>query len=137
MGFSTKEYSWSSVDIAIGGKVLSTCQAVEFNEKIAVEKLRGKGNKAFQIADGDIDVSGSIEVLQSELETILNQTGNKGVAGMRDLLLTICYKEPTSGRLSTRSVIGVRVTEIGEAIKQSEMKIVVKLPFEALDVVYS
>jgi hypothetical protein len=136
MGFNSKEYKWTDLDIAINGKLLTKCQSVEYTEKVETEKIRGKGNKAYEIADGNVDVSGSIEVLQSDLETLMLLTGNKGVLGLRDLTITVAYKNIDSGRLSTRSIIGARITEIGEPIKQGEMKIVCKLPFEALDIIY-
>lgn len=134
--FSSEEYTWSDLDIAVNGVILGKCQSVEYMEKIETEILRGKGRKGFQVADGNHSVEGSLELLQSEAEQMLALTGNKGIMGLRDLTITVAYKEIESGRLSVRSIVGVRITENGETIKQGDMKIVVKFPFVALDINY-
>ena len=133
--FNSKEYDWADVEIAIGGKILTRAVSVEYTEKQESKKQRGKGRKPFHIAGGNIDVSGKIEMYQSEFDTLLALTGNKGVAGFRDLTITVAFANADGG-LSTRAIIGGLVTEIGEAVKQEDMEIIVPLPFEALDIKY-
>lgn len=133
--FNSTEYSWSEVDIAINGKPLLRAVAVEYTEKQEAKKLRGKGKKPFHIAGGNIDVTGKIEVYQSEFDTLLALTGNKGIAGFRDMTITVSFQN-NEGGLSTRAIIGALVTEIGESVKQGDTEIMVPLPFEALDIKY-
>jgi hypothetical protein len=133
--FNSKEYGWAEVDIAINGKPLGRAVSVEYTEKQEVKKLRGKGKKPFAIKGGNIDVVGKIEMHQSEFDILLALTGNKGVAGFADLTITVAFQD-SDGGLSTRAIVGALVTEIGETVKQSDMEIIVPLPFEAMDIKY-
>lgn len=133
--FNSKEYGWSEVDIAINGKPLGRAVSVEYTEKQESKKLRGKGRKPFAIKGGNIDVAGKIEMYQSEFDVLLALTGNKGVAGFVDLTITVAFQDDAGG-LSTRAIIGALVTEIGEAVKQIDMEIIVPLPFDAMDIKY-
>lgn len=133
--FNSKEYGWAEVDIAINGKPMLRATAVEYTEKQESKKLRGKGRKPFALKGGNIDVAGKIEMYQSEFDLLLALTGNKGVAGFVDLTITVAFQD-VDGGLSTRSIIGALVTEIGESVKQSDMEIMVPLPFEAMDIKY-
>ena len=133
--FNSREYSWADVEVAIGGVLLDRCVAVEYTEKQDSKKLRGKGRKPFAIQGGNIDVSGKLEVYQSVFDKMLALTGNKGVAGFKDLTISVAFANAEGG-LSTRTLIGCLVTEIGEAVKQEDMEIIVPLPFDAMDVKY-
>lgn len=134
--FDSNEYDWNALDLAINGMVLTKLQSVQYEESVETEILRGKGKKGFKVADGNYDISGNLEMLQSDAERLMLLTGNKGVLGLKDLTITIAFKDLESGRLSTRSIISARITKIGEPVKQGEMKIVVNCPFVALDLTY-
>jgi hypothetical protein len=134
MAFNSNEYAWKDIVIAVNGKPMLRATAVGYTESQEVKKLRGKGTKPFKIATGNIDLKGKIEMYQSEFDVLLAATGNKGVAGFTDLIVTIAFE--SEGSLSTRSLIGVCVTEIGEGVNQGDLDIIVPLPFEALDIKY-
>lgn len=133
--FNSKQFDWSSVQLAIEGKPITGAVSVEYTEKQEVKKQRAKGTKPFAIATGNIDVTGKLEVYQSEFDVLLALTGNKGVAGFKNLTITVAFQNEQGG-LSTRAIIGAVVTEIGESVKQGDMEIMVSLPFEALDIKY-
>ncbi|MGX7686813.1 hypothetical protein ACWA1C_06575 [Flectobacillus roseus] len=133
MGFNSKDYTWSSCNIAIEGKLLARAKAVEYGEEIDRKELYGKGNKAQDIQDGNIAIKGFVEMLQSDFENILLLTGNKGIAGLRDMNITVAYAA-SDGRISTRSIIGAAVTEWKEGLKQGDTEMPVRIPFIALDV---
>lgn len=133
MGFNTKDYTWSSCNIAIEGKILARAKAVEYGEEIDRKELYGKGNKPQDIQDGNQSVKGFVEMLQSDFENVILLTGNKGIAGLRDMNITVAFAAE-DGRISTRSIIGAAVTDWKEAIKQGDTEMVVRLPFIGLDV---
>lgn len=134
MAFNSREYNWSDCNIAFEGKLLTKAVAVEYSEKINREYIRGKGNKPQSINDGDYSVEGSVEMHQSEFEALLLLTGNKGIVGLRDLNLTVAFASASDGRISTRSIIGVCITEWKEAYKSGDTHSTVTLPFMALDI---
>lgn len=133
MAFNSKEYSWSDINVAINGKVMTKCVAIEYGEKIDREYVRGMGNMPLDINDGDVDISGVIEFKQSDYEDLLILTGNNGIRGLRDMDVNVAYTNK-SGRLSVRSIIGVACTEWKEAYKSGDKSGNVSLPFMALDI---
>lgn len=133
MAFNSKEYSWSDLNVAVNGKIMTKCVAIEYGEKIDREYVRGMGRMPIDINDGDVDVSGVIEFKQSDFEDLLVLTGNIGVRGLRDLDVTVAYSN-TGGRISIRNIIGVACTEWKEGYKSGDKSGNVLLPFMALDV---
>ena len=134
MAFNSREYQWSDLEIVLEGKLLTKAVAVEYGEKINREYIRGKGNKAQGINDGDYSVEGSLELHQSEFDALEKLTGNKGIVNMRDLTLTVAYASTADGRISIRSIIGVAITDWKEAYKSGDTHGTVTLPFMALDI---
>ncbi len=133
MAFNSKEYSWSDISVAMNGKLLTKCVSVEYGEKIDREYVRGRGSKPMDINDGDYSVDGTLEIHQSDFEDLLLLTGNTGIRGLRNLDLTVAFVN-TTGRISTRAIIGVAITEWKESYKSGDKSAPVSLPFMALDI---
>lgn len=128
------EYSWGNVEIAINGRVIVMALGLSFKESIERELIYGKGNSPLTINDGNIKNEGELTIHQSELDKLLNSTGNIGVKGLKDLTITAAYVK--EGRITTRIFVQVAITELGEEVKQNDKFIEVKLPFIFLKVIY-
>lgn len=126
------EYSWDSVEIAINGVVIIGALGIKFSQEVESELVYGKGNRPLGINDGNIKNEGEITVHQSELDKLLAATGNRWVAGLKNLTITSALIK--EGRISTRTFAGCRITSIGEEYKQNDKWAEIALPFIFLDV---
>lgn len=121
------EYGWKDVEIAVQGRLVVGALGIKFTEEVEAELVYGKGNEPLGINDGNVKYEGEIKIHQSELDKLLNGTGNQGTKGLRDLMITSAYIK--DGRITTRSFVGCRITSLGEEFNQNDKFAEITLPF--------
>jgi hypothetical protein len=121
------EYSWKDVEVAINGRPIIGALGINFKETVESELVYGKGNQPLGVNDGNINYEGELVVHQSEFEKLMQATGNRGTTGLKDLTISSAYIK--DGRITSRILIGVRITEIGEAYNQNDKFAEITLPF--------
>lgn len=132
MAFNSEEFEWSQVACSVNGRTQNACTGISWEEEIESEGIYGKGNKPIAIQDGNIKYSGTLKMHQSEFSKLLSQTGNIGLRGLKNLTFNIAYQGLT--RLESRTVVGARITKIGDGYDQGDKFKIIELPWIALDV---
>lgn len=132
--FQSNEFGWKDVEIAIQGRVVSAALGIKFSEAIERELIYGKGNQPIGVQDGNVKPEGEIKFHQSELERLIQQGGNRGVSGLRDLTITMSMVK--DGRISTRTLIGCAISDIGEEYNQNDKFAEITVPFVFLEIIY-
>ena len=51
--FNSKQYSWCSISVLLGGRILDGCTAIEYTEKKEKELLYGRGCKPHGVVGGN------------------------------------------------------------------------------------
>ena len=130
-----KEYGWKDVSVVVLGRTIEGITDVKVKRKVTKERQYGRGNKAQAIVSGNEEISGSLTLLQSELQAInsaiisVDPQLNLGKVAV-DVIINY---ENSEGQSATDSVIGVEVEEYEKAMAQGDTMMKVELPFMALD----
>ena len=68
--FNTREYEWSDVTVVLAGQDVIGLRGISYSSAQEKEALYAKGNKPHGIQSGNKAYTGSIRLLQSELEAL-------------------------------------------------------------------
>ena len=129
--FDTRQYEYSDITVAIGGRVITGLRGIKYTSKQEKEAVYGKGNEPMHIQKGNISYEGEVTLLQSELET-LRLAGKGSVLGLR-LDAVVAYGNPSKGDvLIVDKIRGIEFTEDGKEMKQGDKFMEVTLPFICL-----
>lgn len=71
----SEQYDWNSISVVFGGRVLDGCSGIEVEFGYEHEAIRAKGGKAQAINQKNFDCSGTLKLLQSEVEAIIETYG--------------------------------------------------------------
>ena len=129
---NTRNYSWAECEIRLAGRLLTSVEGVSWNHKQEKTPIYGKGTKALAIKAGNETVDGSISVLQSELEEILDASPEGKVINLEGADLQVAFVDK-AGNMVRYSVLGISFTEEPHDHKQNDPVGRAVLPFVALD----
>lgn len=130
--FSSKQYAWSDISVAYGGRILEGITNVEYTPKKDKDYLYGRGNKPHKIVHGNYSYDGQIEIWQSELEAMIKDAPDKDILNLSfDLVVT--YEATDDGQTVTDILKGVEFTEMPKGMKQGDKNKLHALPIMFLD----
>ena len=132
--FNSREYEWSDVSVVLANRDVTGLRGVSYTATQEKEALYAKGNKPHGIQRGNIAYSGSIRLLQSELNALQVASGGSILNITTDIVVS--YGNPTMGDvIHTDLIRGVEFTEEPRAINQNDKFMEIELPFIAIDVI--
>lgn len=131
--YSSKQYSWNDISIAMAGRIVEGIEDVEYTSKQDKAVLRGRGGKGHSITRGNKDYEGKITLWQSELEAMIKAAPNKDIHSLNfDIIWAFA---PDDGGATVIDVLSsCEITEYKKAMKQGDKNMLVELPFIFLDV---
>jgi len=130
--FSSKQFSWADLTIAMGGRILEGATDVEYTAKKEKDYLRGRGAKPHNIVHGNYSFDGKLEIWQSELEAMTKDAPDKDPLNLSfDLIVT--YAASDDAKTVTDILKGVEFTEIPKGMKQGDKNKLISLPIIFLD----
>ncbi len=136
-----QEYSWGDLSLLMGGRDVCRMTAIDYKTEQSKEPLYGKGNKPIAIQSGNVKHSGTVTILQSELNTL--QELARMNFGRPDILklnlnAVVCYGNPLQGDVMTVDrLFGIQFTEIPKGMKQGDSNMEIALPFVCTDIKYN
>lgn len=133
MRFNSREYEWSDVSVVLAGRLVTGIRGVSYTSSQEKEALYGKGNKPQCIQRGNKSYSGSIKLLQSELEAL--QVAANGDVLDISFNVVVSYGNPTQGDvITTDLLVGCEITEVPKGLNQNDKFMEIELPLIMLDV---
>lgn len=133
MIFNSREYEWSDVSVVLAGRLVTGIRGVSYTSGQEKEALYGKGNKPHSIQRGNKSYSGSIKLLQSELEAL--QVAANGDVLDISFNVVVSYGNPTQGDvITTDLLVGCEITEVPKGLNQNDKFMEIELPLIMLDV---
>jgi hypothetical protein len=123
-----KEYTSNSVSLSIGGVQITRALQVSWKAEIETDELYGMSREPFGLSDGNKKYSGNFKMHQSQIEKLLNATGNIDLDGLDGLDAQVTLSE--YGRFSQRTLVNVRCTAIGEDYKSGDKFAEIDVPFK-------
>lgn len=134
MKFNSREYEWADVSVVIGARSLTGIRGVQYSEAQEKEALYAKGNRPHAIQHGNVSFSGTVTLLQSELDFIEAAAGGNLLAASMDIIVS--YGNPSRGDvIKTDRLVGVEFTEVPKGLNQNDKFMEVALPIIMLDVI--
>lgn len=136
-----REYSWGDITLLLGGKVVAGSTNIKYKASQSKEALYGKGNEPIAIQRGNRSYEGSIELLQSEVASLMELGRMK--KGFADLLClnlnaVVCYGNPEEADpMITDKLFGIEFTECEKGMGQGDPNMKVTLPFICTRIVYN
>jgi hypothetical protein len=131
--FSTKQYAWSDITIAYGGRIIDGVTAVEYSKKKNKEYLYGRGNKPYAIQSGNFEYEGKIEVWQSEVLAMERDAADGEVLNL-EFDITIAYTPEDDGETVVKTLKGCQFTEQTEGMQQGDTHMKIELPIMFRDI---
>lgn len=132
--FSSKQYSWADITIALGGRILEGVTEVEYTSKKEKDFLYGRGSKPHKIVHGNYSYEGKITIWQSELEAMTKDAEKNDVLDLSfDLVVTYAPKND-EGQTVTDILKGVEFTEVKKGMAQGDKNKLIEMPIIFLDV---
>lgn len=134
MQFNTREYEWADVSVVVAGRMVTGIRGVSYTSSQEKEALYGKGNKPHAIQRGNKAYSGSIKLLQSELEALERAAGGDALDASFNII--VAYGNPSKGDVITTDLLkGCEITEIPKGLSQNDKFMEIELPIVMLDVI--
>ncbi|WP_199118711.1 hypothetical protein [Pedobacter sp. ASV28] len=127
MTFGSKQYAWSDISIALGGKIINGITEIEYTKKKEKEALYGRGSDPHAILSGKNTYEGKISIWQSELESMIASAPNKDVLAL-NFDVVVAYVPQDGGPIVVDILKNVEFTEVKKAMKQGDKNMVVELP---------
>jgi hypothetical protein len=129
------EYAWEDIQIVIEGKLqpIRGIKAIEYTRKRNHTNIYGAGSKPVAVGRGQVEDSGSITLLQSEVEAMQRSWG--GDITRKVFGVTVAYA-PEGGQEVTDQLLLCRITELKKGMKQGDGNMEVELPLIIGDIKY-
>ncbi len=133
--FDSTEYTFADIEVRIGGISVSNIQKLTYKVSQKKEVVYGKGINPIAVQRGQKSYDGSIDMLQSELESLIAMSPNHDILDLHfDILIT--YGNPERGDVLITDVLqGCEFTEAQHSIGNDETYMKVSLPIIFLNLV--
>ena len=126
--FNSREYEFADINLILGGAPIVGIRDIKYTEKQEKELLHAKGNLPHSIQKGNITFEGTLTILQSDYETLVE--AGKGSVLNIELDAIIAYGNPSNGdTIITDKVAGLQFTEGPKGMKQGDKFAEHALPF--------
>jgi hypothetical protein len=129
---TSEQYAYNDITIVMGGRVLNQATGIEVEFGYEHEIGRGKGGKAQFINEKNHEVTGTISLLQSEVEALIETYGEDYQKQYLDVIWNF---SPNNGiQHRTHVIKGVKLGKIKMGLKQGDAYMSIDVPFKALDI---
>lgn len=136
-GFNSEEYAWTDLNVVMGGRRLGGITGIKWKTKRTVNHIYGKGRDPHARTKGNKEYTGSLKLLQSELEAILESAGTGKDITDLTFNVTVAFVPESGGIIKTHNVINVDVEEFEMGMEQNAPNMIIELPFKAGKIVYN
>lgn len=133
MSFSTKQFAWCDLSVALKNRIINGITELEYTEKKDKELLYGRGDKPHGIVSGNYGYEGKISIWQSELEAMTETAPDKDILKLQfDLVAS--YVPADDSTMVNDILKNVQFTEVKKSLKQGDKNMIVELPIIFTDV---
>lgn len=133
MQFNTREFEWSDVSVIMAGRLVTGIRGVSYTSSQEKEALYGAGGKPHAIQRGNKSYSGTIKLLQSELEALEKAAGGDILDASFNIV--VAYGNPLKGDVPKVDLLKrCEVTEVPKGLNQNDKFMEIELPLVILDI---
>lgn len=129
----TREYEWSDIGVVMAGRNVTKFRNISYTESQEKEALYAKGDKPHGIQRGNKAFSGTVTLLQSELDAIDTAAGGDLLDARMNIIVS--YGNPSKGDvIKTDLISSLEFTDVSKGMAQNDKFAEIELPFIALDI---
>lgn len=125
--FSSKQYSWCDVSVALGGKIIQGITEIEYIKRKEKEAIYGRGCDPHSIGSGNNSYEGKISLWQSEVEALTQSAPDKDILAL-SFDIVVSYVPSEGSPVVTDILKNVEFTEFKKAMRQGDKNMIVELP---------
>ncbi|MEO0625565.1 MAG: hypothetical protein AAFY91_01160 [Bacteroidota bacterium] len=129
-----KQAGWKDITVVLLGRNVAGLTNIKYKRKVTKERQYGRGNQAQFILSGNEEISGTITILQDELEALVEaiDTANP-TAKITDVSFDIVVNyENDQGVATTDIVRGAQLEEYEKGMTQGDTHMKIEMPFMAV-----
>lgn len=134
MNFNSKEYSYCDMQVTVMGRPITGLRGIEYSVKKNKEVIYGAGSMPHSVQHGKREYSGTLKVLQSELEALNKAAKTAGLRDLLDLQFDIIVTYESGGILITDKIRTASVTEFKKGMNEGDLNSEHDLAFVALNI---
>ncbi|KOY85090.1 hypothetical protein AD998_02020 [bacterium 336/3] len=136
MAINGTEYAWEDIDIVLFGRIVVGVTEINYKIKRERKNIYGRGKKPVAYGRSSAEYSGSIGLLQSEIEAIQSSLPRgKNLTDIPPFDVTVSY------RYENNTVIDIlrscSFTEYEKGMKTGDTNMEIKLPIDIGDIEYN
>ena len=131
------EYAWQNIFIVVGGVSLVRCQKISYKATQEKELSYGIGANPHSIQRGNKSYEGSIDVLKSDFDTLVDFAPNNSLLDMEAFSIVVAYVDAQGVRFRTDTLEGCEFKEEPTEASQGDKQLTYSLPFIALNIKYN
>lgn len=115
------------------GRRIEGITNIEVNRRVTKERQYGRGNQTQAILSGNEEISGTLTLLQDELDAINRAVKlvNPNLDLTKVAFDAVINYENAEGQATTDVVVGMQVEEYNKALSQGDTHMQIELPFMA------
>lgn len=130
---SSRTYSWSQTEIRVMGLLMVEIIGIEWDETQEMEFVYGKGSDPLDIAEGNVQITGTLTLLQGDLEALQDISPDGKLYKLKDVDIQCAFvKDEITSEIVRYSLTGVRFQGSPKSLKQNDKRMEVACPFMAL-----
>lgn len=128
---NSNQFSYNDMSLRLGTQVLFGATGIEVEFGYEHEEVRGKGGKAQAINEKNFSVSGTLSMLQGDLEALIAQ---HGINYQKKYFQLVWALQNDEGDLKTHIIVGIKLGKTKMALKSGDAFMPIDIPFMALDI---
>lgn len=123
------EYAWENIEVVMLGRPVIGLTSIEYDAEQTKTNLYGRGNKPVSRTRGNKAYSGSLGVLQSELQALTAAAGSgKNILDLPPFDITVAYVDVLGGAIITDVLRDVEFTKLTKGMNQGDPNMTLQLP---------
>lgn len=132
------EYAFEDLEIVMLGRPVIGFAGIEYKEEQTKTNIYGRGNKPVARTRGNKVYSGSITLLQSEVEALTAAAGKgKSLNDLPRFDITVAYAPENGGLITTDVLRDCEFMDLTKALNQNDPNMTVTLPLIIGDIDYN
>lgn len=116
------EPSWADLTVNIAGTPVIGITKIDYNEKQTKENIYGAGQQPVSRGYGNIEPSGSITLLRSEVEAIREAAPAGRLCDIAAFDIIVAHIPLNGGRIITHRLLSCEFTEDANSLSQGDVK---------------
>lgn len=127
-----KEYAWGRIEVRVDGIKPAGCRGIDYSDDEAMDYARGQGSRPLGIQRGDITYSGTLRLLQYELDALVRRSPTGRIQDLPAATIAISYTND-AGDIVVDLLTGVKFMRLNKGLNSGDLTGEKEVPFLFMD----